>query len=93
MIEAPHSQTPTPAGTVTVEISNTYTCGRESGSTEHVRYPEAGELLEDWWDDVVIPLTGDSHACGSSEHATYEAEIADAPDNPTLVGQSWGGEG
>lgn len=79
--------------TVAVEISNTYACGRESDSTEHVRYPQLGETLESWWDDVVHDLTGDGHPCGSSEHALYEAVITAAPDRPELVGETWSAEG
>lgn len=79
--------------TVTVTISNLYACGRESGETVQVRYPRPGETMEDWWSEVVEPLTGDSHACGSSEHAVYEAKVTAAPHAPGLVGETWGAEG
>lgn len=92
----PPSETTSPetASAVTVEISNSYLCGRVSASTEHVRYPETGESLADWWDEVVEPLMGDNHSCASSEPGTYEAEITAAPDDPSLVGEYWScGEG
>lgn len=79
--------------TVTVLIENTYTCGRESSSEEQVPYPEPGQDLDDWFDDVVNPLTGDGHPCGSSEHALYEATIIAAPDRPELVGETSSWEG
>src|SRR4051812_32755980 len=83
-------------GAVVVSITNTYTCGRESGS-EHVLVgpvPGADEaLVDDWFDLYVHDLTGDGHPCGSSEHAYYEATITDSPGRPELLGQSHSWEG
>jgi hypothetical protein len=73
---------------VTVEVSNTYACGRESGGTEHARYPLPGEDITYWLDNTVLPLAGDGHSCGSSENALYEVEITAAPDAPHLVGMT-----
>jgi hypothetical protein len=80
-------------GRVTVEVSNTYVCGRQSGGIEYVRYPMRGECLDAWWDEEVSTVTGDGHPCGSSEHALYEAVVLAAPHAPELVGHSWSWEG
>lgn len=84
--------------TVTVEITNTYECGRESEATEVVPAPSPGagpdtEELAAWFDEVVQPLTGDGHPCGSRDHAYYEAAIVAAPGQEDLVGvtHSWEG--
>lgn len=76
---------------IEVLISNTYECGRTSSNRVDVRPPD-GEL-DDWWDEVVHPLTGDGHPCGASEHALYEALVVAAPGRPDLVGatQTWEG--
>lgn len=67
-----------------VHIENTYACGRLSSSVEDVRGPVPGETLDDWWEEVVHPLTGDGHPCGSSEDALYEATVVTV-DDPELV--------
>ena len=76
---------------VIVEIQNIYACGRTSISTEQVRYPEPGESAEDWWDEVVAPLTGDGHPCGAYERSVYEATVAKADGALDLLGTttSW----
>lgn len=66
-----------------VRIHNEYECGRSSDVIESVRSPLPGESAETWWQDVVQPLTGDGHPCGSSEHALYEATITRI-DDPEL---------
>jgi hypothetical protein len=77
--------------TVLVRIENTYACGRESASTEPA--PAPGADVESWWNDVIGPLAGDGHPCGSREHALYEARIVQAPGRPELVGQTYSWEG
>jgi hypothetical protein len=79
--------------TVTVEVSNTYACGRESTRITRVRGPVPGEGLDDWWQDVVHPLTGDGHPCGASEHALYEATVVRADDPELLPGDTYTWEG
>lgn len=59
----------------TVRASASYACGRESSRDVEVRTPVPGETLDSWWEDVVHPHMGDGHACGSSEHALYEARV------------------
>jgi hypothetical protein len=73
--------------TVTVRIENVYSCGRVSSSEEQVSAPTGD--LDRWWENVIYPLTGDGHPCGSGEDAVYEATIVKSPDDrPELVGQS-----
>lgn len=84
--------------TVTVEVSNSYECGRQSEATEVVPAPSPGAgpgtaELEAWFDEVVHDLTGDGHPCGSIEHAYYEATIVAAPGQEDLVGATHGWEG
>lgn len=89
---------------VTVEVSNTYACGRESGVTVELPAPPAGAAgsaeddgtpwqMREWWEDVVHEHTGDGHPCGSREHALYEATVTDAPGRPELVGSTYSWEG
>ena len=88
-------------GKVTVHVTNTYTCGRESESWVDVPGPPSpvtldddGEVdLYDWWDLYVHDHMGDGHQCGSSEHALYEATIVDAPGRDELTGLSTSWEG
>lgn len=82
-------------GRVTVEIANSYACGRVSRATHVLPAPdpardEGEDWLERWFDDVVYDLTGDGHPCGASEDALYEARIVAGP--AALVGQAydWG---
>jgi hypothetical protein len=77
--------------TLKVHIENYYEDGHESTSDELVEAPGPGESLEDWWEDVVFPLTGDGH--GENMNSSYTATIIEAdPANAHLVGQSneWG---
>lgn len=78
---------------VTVRIENAYACGRESWHTVEVEAPAITDSVEEWWEDVVYPHTGDGHPCGASEDANYEATIIDTtPDAAGLIGQrmEWG---
>lgn len=73
-----------------IRLDNTYACGRESSTV--VEVDEPAWLVEEWWDDVVAPLTGDGHEpCASREHALYEATVV-AADDPALLGctHTWG---
>lgn len=78
--------------TVTVEVVNTYSCGRTSTARETVPAPAEGMTVEDWFQDVVSDYTGDGHECGSHENASYDVEVVEAAD-AALVGQRWGSEG
>lgn len=75
---------------VTVEIENSYECGRESKSTVVLELPE-GVDMDEWFEDTVQEHTGDGHPCGERENAIYAAKIVAATD-PTLIGESheWG---
>jgi hypothetical protein len=75
---------------VTVRIENAYECGRESSET--IDLPNPTGPLEDWWEEVIFPCTGDGHPCGSKERCHSEATIL-AADDPVLVGQTMGWQG
>jgi hypothetical protein len=76
----------------TVEIVNSYACGRESRNVVSVRNPVPGESAEDWWEDAVYPCTGDGHDCGEREDAIYTATIVHIDDPYLSAGDSeeWG---
>lgn len=81
---------------LTVQVENTYACGLTSGGEYQVPVPPVGAdeaEMDDWWQDEVVPLTGDGHACGATERALYEATITAAPGRPALVGRTWSAEG
>jgi hypothetical protein len=65
---------------VTVKIENVYDDGHES--TIEVELPEPTlATIDDWWNDVVLPHTGDGYG---AEHPKlgfwYEATITTAED-------------
>lgn len=89
-------------GAVVVSITNTYTCGHESGSDHVLMGPLCGRACDEWWDEPVHDLMGDGHEPGvggedcigaEREHAYYEATITASPDRPELVGESRSWEG
>lgn len=61
-----------------------------SPGLEMVFDPSGGMLdndeLDEWWEEVVFPLTGDGF--GESEDALYEASVIDS-DIPELIGESY----
>jgi hypothetical protein len=71
--------------TLTVKIENTYSDGWHSDAIVHVVSP--GPDLDEWWDDVVFPHTGDGHG-GFGLGSCYTATILTA-DDPNLVGESY----
>lgn len=80
---------------VTVEVSNSYACGRESGGLVDVPAPAGTSPaeLEVWWEETVYAATGDGHPCGAGEDALYEVEVITAGEPfADLVGQirEWG---
>jgi hypothetical protein len=80
--------------TVIVKIENTYEDGHESELEVELDAPEgrSEEELEQWWEDVVFPHTGDGHGIDEPKlGAWYEATIIRA-DDESLVGLSreWG---
>lgn len=84
-------------GQVTVYITNTYECGRESDREIVVPAPDVDltdeDQLDAWWDMYVHDETGDGHPCGSRDHAYYEATIVEAPGHDELVGLTMSWEG
>lgn len=76
---------------VTVRIENAYSDGHESTHDVVVEAPDGD--LDDWFDRVVYPHTGDGHGARySSLGSCYTATIV-AADNAALVGAEceWSG--
>ena len=74
-----------------VEIVSWYTCGRRFVEVANVRNPVPGEAAEDWWDNVVFPLTGDAehrHPGYEDEYAVYTATITKIDDPYFRAGDS-----
>lgn len=69
--------------TVIVRIENAYEDGYRSESDVELPAPDAD--LEQWWDEVVWPLTGDP-GHGLNLNACYTATIIAA--EPDLIGLS-----
>jgi hypothetical protein len=80
---------------VEIRIENAYSDGHESARTTKVAEPASlSELdLEDWWQDVVFPQTGDGHGRrrGRSGGAYHQVTVIKA-DTTALIGQTheWG---
>jgi hypothetical protein len=78
---------------VTVKIENTYEDGHESVIEVEVENPEPeDDDLDDWWEDVVFPHTGDKHGAKHPKlGAFYEATVIRA-DDQRMVGHTrdWG---
>jgi hypothetical protein len=84
---------------VKIQIENVYENGYEFTKTEEIAEP--AEVTDEWWETVVMPLTGgicEQLGCTiarSHEHisqdAWYDVTIVEAT-NPALVGQTheWG---
>jgi hypothetical protein len=73
---------------ITVKIENAYSDGHESTHEAIVPPPTDHADLEDWWQEVVFPHTGDGHGIvASHEGSCYTATII-ATDDPDLLGQS-----
>jgi hypothetical protein len=49
---------------ITVRIENDYEDGHHSERIARVDKPDVNQTLEDWWNDVVFPETGDGHGVG-----------------------------
>lgn len=78
--------------TVLVEIENSYSDGDESTKQVRVAAPENPDdedSLDDWWNDVVFPHTGDGHSKTMS--ASHEAKVLEGPE--ALVGATYGWDG
>jgi hypothetical protein len=79
---------------VLVLLGNSYECGRSSHKYELVRGRYADdEDLDTWWTEVVSPLTGDGHPCGSRDHALYTALVVWSGTPSVRVGESNSWEG
>lgn len=69
---------------VKVQITNTY-ADRDNTVIVEVAVPREWPDLEDWWEDVVYPETGD----GNGGDAYTEAEVLECDTFPALVGEKW----
>lgn len=71
----------------TVRITNTYP-SRSNTVSVTVQTPSdwSSDGLEDWWEDVVFPHTGDG--LGGSEYAIYNAEVTES-DVSEFVGKTY----
>ena len=70
---------------VTVKIENTYSDGRHSEGIVGVVAPSAD--LDDWWNDIVFPHTGDGHG-EDGLGSCYTATVI-AADEAELIGKSY----
>ena len=70
---------------VTVRIENTYSDGHES--MREAMLPAPNGALDEWWQEVAFPETGDGHGIEGRLGSCYTATIIKA-DNPALVGLS-----
>jgi hypothetical protein len=71
---------------ITVKIENTYSDGHQSTSEVLLHPPTAD--LDEWFQDVVWPHTGDGHGVDSDLGSCYTATII-ATDDPALLGKSY----
>lgn len=80
-----------PVETVKVKIENSYADGHESETTVTVEPPEAFDeaTLDDWWNNVVFPHTGDGYSESMSSSA--EATVLEGPQD--LVDETYGWDG
>jgi len=76
------------SGQVTVKIENAYEDGHESTSIETVRGLLDGETLDEWWQEIVWPLTGDGHGIDEDLGTCHIATIT-AAEHPALIGKSY----
>lgn len=72
---------------VRVRIENVYDDGHESDRTVDLDEPD--DSLDDWWDEVVFPETGDGHGIGKDLGSWYGATIVEAQGRPELVGLTY----
>jgi len=79
---------------VEIRIENAYSDGHESVHIAKVAEPASlsERDLEDWWQDVVFPKTGDGHGQHHSGGSYYQVTVIKA-DTTALIGQTheWGG--
>lgn len=81
------------AKTVTILIENSYTDGHQCEQIVQLTAPSDASDLDEYWEDVVYPHTGDGHAVevyeatGASLGTFYTATITEAAD-PALVGMT-----
>ncbi len=68
------------AAAVQLEVDTTCPCGHTAGHFLTVRAPSADQPVEAWWQDVVGPLVGDGHACGTTGRARIDAHVLASPD-------------
>jgi hypothetical protein len=71
---------------VTVLLENTYSDGHHSERTVELEAPTGD--LDEWWEDIVFPETGDGHGIDADCGSCYTATVLAAPAHPELVGLS-----
>lgn len=69
-----------------VLIENSYSDGHESSRTVELPDPNGRLSLDEWWEDVVWPETGDGHGIDNDIASVYTATITEAPEHADLVG-------
>ena len=78
---------------VTVKIENDYSDGHHSEREVVLDAPDnldssKGQSLNDWFEEVVYPETGDGHGAGRDLGSCYTATIVKAEGQSALDGQS-----
>ena len=81
----------TMADTVTVKIENTYEDGHESTHEVLVEGPELPltRPLDEWWEEVVFPHTGDGHAVERDRFGYCYTATVIATESEGLLGRSY----
>ena len=69
---------------VVVKIENDYEDGHHSESTHSLPAPSGD--LDEWWEEVVYPNTGDGHGIDFDGGSCYTAEIISGPTE--VLGES-----
>jgi hypothetical protein len=75
-------------GRVTIRMENAYSDGHSSVQRHDVDAPGQGVPIEDWWEDVVWPLTGDGHGIDKDLGSYHLATIIEA-DRTELIGETF----
>jgi hypothetical protein len=73
---------------VEIRIENTYSDGHQSARRAKVTEPASAssKVLEQWWEDVVAPQTGDGHGLDSRLGFCYTVTVLRA-NTAGLAGQ------
>ena len=73
--------------TVVVKIENDYEDGHHSESIHALPAPSGD--LDEWWEEVVYPNTGDGHGVGFDGGSCYTAEIISGPTEVLGKSTEW----